>query len=143
MPLVIISLRADTQTHIHTLCRQDQFLETRSASHRPAHTWFNNDILICIILGKLPVDTRKNLARDHNNSEWSLHELQDAILKEIQVLETSTNRILQLPQPPFILILAETLTQPMILQIAERNINVCLLFWVSCPSICDVVTDQQ
>ena len=37
------------------------------------------------------METRKNLARDHSNSEWSLNELQDAVLKEIRVLETGTS----------------------------------------------------
>ena len=45
-------------------------------------------LLTPIILGKLPKEVRKSLARDHNNSEWMLNELRSSILKEIQVLET-------------------------------------------------------
>ena len=40
-------------------------------------------LLIPIILGKLPKEVRKSLARDHNNSEWTLNELRSSILKEI------------------------------------------------------------
>ena len=46
------------------------------------------DLLIPIILGKLPMDTRKNLAREHTNTEWTIDELMSAILKEIRVFES-------------------------------------------------------
>ena len=58
------------------------------------------DLLIPIIMGKLSVETRKNLARDHSNSEWRLNELQDAILKEIHILETGLNIVNQHKQNP-------------------------------------------
>lgn len=41
------------------------------------------------------METRKNLARDHSNSEWSLNELQDAILKEIHISETGLHIVNQ------------------------------------------------
>ena len=41
------------------------------------------------------METSKNLARDHSNSEWSLNELPDAVLKEIRVLETGLNIVNQ------------------------------------------------
>ena len=31
---------------------------------------------------------RKNIAREHNNVEWTLDDLRGALLKEIQILET-------------------------------------------------------
>ena len=46
------------------------------------------DLLVSIILEKLPAETRKHLARERANSDWTLQELQDAILKEIRVLES-------------------------------------------------------
>ena len=58
------------------------------------------DLLAPIIIGKLPVETRKNLARDHSNSEWSLNKLQDAVLKEIHVLVTGLNIVNQYKQNP-------------------------------------------
>ena len=44
---------------------------------------------------KLPVDVRRNLAHEHGNSEWTIRELKDAILKEIRVLESGwfTNEV--------------------------------------------------
>ena len=44
-------------------------------------------LLVPIILGKLPTDMKKNLARDHENGEWTISDLQSAILKEIHILE--------------------------------------------------------
>ena len=46
------------------------------------------------------METRMNLAKDHSNSEWSLNELQDAVLKEIHVLETGLNIVNQHKQNP-------------------------------------------
>ena len=45
-------------------------------------------LLIPIILGKLPVETRRNLAREHTNLEWTIDELREAILKEIRIFES-------------------------------------------------------
>ena len=68
----------------------------------------NNDsygtLLVPIILGKLPTEIKKNLARDHENREWTIDDLQSAILKEIRILELgiqSTNTFIsQLPAIP-------------------------------------------
>jgi len=40
------------------------------------------------MLGKLPVEIKRNLARSHFNLEWTLSELKDSILTEIKVLES-------------------------------------------------------
>ena len=42
-------------------------------------------LLIPMVLGKLPVGTRKNLAREHGNLEWTIDELRDSIAREIRV----------------------------------------------------------
>lgn len=44
-------------------------------------------ILVPIILGKLPVPVRRNLARDYDQLKWTLDDLQAAVVKEIRVLE--------------------------------------------------------
>ena len=44
-------------------------------------------MLVPIILGRLPSDMRKNLAREHGNSECTIVAVKEAILKEIRVLE--------------------------------------------------------
>lgn len=48
------------------------------------------DLLVPIIMGKLPSELKKNLARGHNNPEWKFQELRDAILREIRILEAGT-----------------------------------------------------
>ena len=57
-------------------------------------------LLVLIILGKLPVPTRKNLAREHANLDWSIEALQAAFLKEIRVLETELYTSDQLSSTP-------------------------------------------
>ena len=46
-------------------------------------------ILVPIILGKLPIPVRRNLARDHDQLRWTLDDLQTAVVKEIRVLESA------------------------------------------------------
>ena len=45
------------------------------------------DLLVPIILGKLPHELRRNLAWEHDNPEWKFQELRESILKEIRILE--------------------------------------------------------
>ena len=45
-------------------------------------------LLIPIILGKLPMDIQRNLAREHGSLEWTLRDLKQGILREIRVLES-------------------------------------------------------
>ena len=47
------------------------------------------DLLVPIIMGKLPTDLQRNLAREHSNSPWNLPDLMAAILKEIRILESA------------------------------------------------------
>ena len=44
-------------------------------------------LLVPIILGKLPAPVWRNLARDHDQTRWTINDLQAAMLKEIRVLE--------------------------------------------------------
>ena len=46
------------------------------------------DLLVPIILSKLPQKTRKNMVRDHDRNEWNLRDLQEAIRKEVRVFES-------------------------------------------------------
>jgi len=45
-------------------------------------------LLVPIILGKLPEETKKNMARAHESSQWTMEQLQASLLKEIQIFET-------------------------------------------------------
>ena len=49
------------------------------------------DLLVPIILGKLPKNTRQNLARVTTTPEWTFTQLMSAILREIRILETGGN----------------------------------------------------
>ena len=44
-------------------------------------------LLVPMVLGKLPTDVRKILAREHSHLEWTLDQLRQSIAKEIRVLE--------------------------------------------------------
>ncbi len=48
-------------------------------------------LLVPMVLGKLPADVRKNLAREHSNLEWTLDQLRDSIVKEIRVIEAGAS----------------------------------------------------
>ena len=46
------------------------------------------DLLVPIIMNKLSTEVRRNLAREHSNSQWILSDLMAALLKEIRILES-------------------------------------------------------
>ena len=46
------------------------------------------DLLVPIILNKLPPKTRKNMVREHDSNEWNLSDIQEAIRKEVRVFES-------------------------------------------------------
>ena len=48
---------------------------------------FYGSLLIPIFLGKLPSKVKQNLVRAHGKREWTLSELQTAILNELYILE--------------------------------------------------------
>ena len=49
------------------------------------------DLLVSIILGKLPKDIKQNLARNSTRAEWKFSQLMSAILREIEILETGSS----------------------------------------------------
>ena len=48
------------------------------------------DLLVTVILSKLPAKARKNLVREHNSGEWTLDALLKAIKQEVRILELET-----------------------------------------------------
>ena len=46
------------------------------------------DLLVPIIMSKLTTEVRRNLAREHSNSQWILSDLMAALQKEIRILES-------------------------------------------------------
>ena len=59
-------------------------------------------LLIPIIWGKLPAEARRNLAREQNNSNWSIDQLQETLLREIQILEQGAATTCPLDTPSMI-----------------------------------------
>ena len=49
------------------------------------------DLLVPMVLGKLPSDMSTNLARDHDGPEWKFQQLRESILKEIWILEVGVH----------------------------------------------------
>lgn len=45
------------------------------------------DLLVCILLDKLSADVRRNLVRQHNSTEWTLEELREALIHEVEILD--------------------------------------------------------
>ena len=45
------------------------------------------DLLVCILLDKLSADVRRNLVRQHNSTEWTLAELREALIHEVEILD--------------------------------------------------------
>jgi len=69
------------ETHIRTLESIGQHPDTFGG------------LLVPVVLDKLPPETRRNLAREHGNSSWSLCDLRRAIYRELNILEAgSTSR---------------------------------------------------
>ena len=92
-----------------------QFFHDSTESHMRSFSSLgkSNDsygtLLVPIILGKLPTEIKKNLARDHENREWTIDDLQSAILKEIRILElgiqsanTLTSQLPAIPTASFV-----------------------------------------
>jgi len=60
-------------------------------------------LLVPIMLGKPPEETKKNMARAHESSQWTMEQLQASLVKEIQIFETgqptSSLETLEGPKP--------------------------------------------
>ena len=106
-------------------------------------------MLTPVILSKLPKEIRKNIAREHNNVEWTLDDLRGALLKETQILETgihtsgTSNHTSYDSQPMTMASLhAGAIRNPQ--QQSERKPIHCVYCkQLHLPSRCDVVTNPQ
>ena len=57
-------------------------------------------LLIPIILGKLPAKVKQNLVRAHGKQEWTITELQAAILNELYIFKMGSQTELHTDPPP-------------------------------------------
>ena len=101
-------------------------------------------MLIPTILSRLPRDIHTNLACGHGNNPWTISQLKDAILKEIEVLDAVMSPLNKSSH--------EAHTTPMTAALhtntnshhSQRSKNSCLLCKGSHLSIrCDKVTEPQ
>jgi hypothetical protein len=67
---------------------------------KPPDTY--GDLLVCILLDKLPADVRKNIARQHDKDEFTLDQLRNVLKGEIRVMEAGQISTLPPSQPPAI-----------------------------------------
>ena len=59
------------------------------------------DLLVPIIIEKLPGEVRRNLAREHNgDAHWSLPDLRYSIGREIRIMETGQPNEKRIPTLP-------------------------------------------
>ena len=71
------------ESHARSLSSLGQRCETYSS------------LLVPIMLNKLPVDVRRNLAKQHGIGEWTIYQLQGTLLTEIQILEMGSHHSLK------------------------------------------------
>ena len=83
--LLILNIPKPSNT-LHSLRTFHDTIESHSRSlGKPEETY--GDLLVPIILGKLPSDTRQNLARESTTPEWTFPQLK---LEEIRILESGS-----------------------------------------------------
>lgn len=101
-------------------------------------------MLVTSILGKLPVETRQNLARAHGSDEWTTSDLQHAMLNEIRILEMRIRDNQQAPQLPTASFLTNTHKQPPQTRERRSTTTSCVYCHRSHTSAnCDTVKDLQ
>ena len=99
------------------------------------------DLLVPIILGKLPKDTRQNLARDTDTPEWTFPQLMSAILREIRILETGGNDSYRSQSTAAFLINSKT---PHSNKVHDRGSQSCVFCkGPHSANQCTIITDHQ
>ena len=98
-------------------------------------------LLVPIILGKLPAKIKQNLARAHGKQEWTIIDLQAALLNKLYVLEMGSQAELHI-DPPLPTVAFHTGTKKP--TTGAKNKPQCPFCKGShSPSLCDVVQDPK
>ena len=104
-------------------------------------------LLVPIVLGKLPIETRRNLAREHPDLEWTIDDLREAILKEIRVFEAGVyvnSNSLPISQDPMSVTAAFFSGIHNIRQKNTSKNHACIYCkGVHSSTLCTIVTDHQ
>ena len=96
-------------------------------------------LLVTIILGKIPAKIKQNLARVHGRKEWTIDELQEAILNEIYILEVGSQT--DSPLPPTASFHTGTANRPIAGTRSKPQCPFCK--GPHFPSVCDVIKDPK
>ena len=101
-------------------------------------------MLIPTIQSKLPRDIHTNVARGHGNNPWTITQLKDAILKEIEVLDTVMSPLNKSSHEAHTAPMTAALHTNASSHHSQRSKNNCLFCKGSHLSTrCDKVTDPQ
>ena len=83
--------------NLHSLRNFYDYMETKirtlESVGKPQENY--DDVLIPILLEKLPCDIREYLARQHGDNDWLLSDLRCAIFKEIKIEEAGVSSMVQ------------------------------------------------
>lgn len=79
-PSCTISSLRQFYDHLETFVRGLESLEKYQESY--------GELLVPVIIGKLPIEIRKSLAHVNENECWSLNDLRKAISRELRIMET-------------------------------------------------------
>ena len=93
-------------------------------------------LLVSIILGKLPGKIKQNLARAHGKREWTVTELQSAILNELYIVEMGSQ--VEDTPPPTAAFVARA-SKPII----KLKIQCPFCKGFHSPSLCTTITDPK
>jgi len=101
-------------------------------------------MLIPTILSRLPRDIHTNLARGHGNNPWTITQLKDAILKEIEVLDAVMSPLKKSSHEAYAVPMTAALHTNASSHHSQRSKTSCLFCKGSHLSTrCDKVTDPQ
>jgi hypothetical protein len=75
----------------------ESYVRGLESLEKPPDTY--GDLLVCILLDKLPADVRKNVARQNDKDEFTLDQLRNVLKGEIRVMEAGQISTLPPSQP--------------------------------------------
>ena len=79
------------------------------------------NLLVSVILGKLPADVKRNITRDHGNNKWQLQDLRQALKKEIDILKLRLSTLTSDMHPPTASFFTSTGSNPQRTRICDQQ----------------------
>jgi len=99
------------------------------------------DLLVQIIMQKLPPDVRRNLIRSHGDDKWQLQELRVAIGREIRIMDAgySNDQEFHLPTASFLTASKREVSRPMKSNVKPLICPFCSEYHQ--PQVCNKIID--